>query len=156
MFSAHSKSRWRAKLWIMDISKTADHIKIKIRMPHSSQKPPVSSKAPNEDLKDMDGLCTSKINIESKNLNQGYIKDQWPNPNQYQDAKTQSGASNILQSPKRRLKGHGCSLHFQNQDKDKKFRSWVYQRSVTISKSRSRCQTPVRNLQHPPKPKIRT
>ena len=104
----------------MGVSKTSDHIQIKIKMPNPSQEPQASSKAPNEDLKDMDGLCTSKINIESKNLNQGYIKDQWPNPNQYQDAKTQSGASNILQSPKRRLKGHGCSLHFQNQDKDKK------------------------------------
>merc|ERR1711954_137603 len=29
-------------------------------------------------------------------------------------------------------------------------------RPGTISKSRSRCQTPVRNLQHPPNPKIRT
>ena len=30
----------------------------------ASQKPPISSKAPNEDLKDMDVLCTFKIKID--------------------------------------------------------------------------------------------
>merc|ERR1712081_76405 len=39
---------------------------------------------------------------------------------------------------------------------EQKFLSKVYQRRVTISKSRSRCKIPVRNLQHPPKPQIRT
>merc|ERR1711954_627509 len=72
---------------------------------------------------------------------------------QDQDAKTQSGTSSILQSPKSGLKGHGCSLHLQNKDGEPKFGTWVHQRPVTISKSRSRFQTPVRNLQHPPKPK---
>ena len=48
------KSRERAKIWIMGISKTSDHIQIKILYP--SQEPPVSSKAQNEDLKDMDVL----------------------------------------------------------------------------------------------------
>ena len=88
-------------------------------------------------------------------LNWGkYIKDQWPYPNQYQDAKPQSGTSSVLQSPKWGLKGHGCSLHLQNQDREPKFGSWVYQRPLTISKSISRCQTPVRNLQHLPKPHV--
>ena len=45
--------------------KTIDHIHIKIKMPNPSQEPPASSKAPNEDLKDMDVLCTFKIKIES-------------------------------------------------------------------------------------------
>ena len=36
------------------------------------------------------------------------------------------------------------------------FGSWLYQRTFTISKPRSRFQTPVRNLQFPPKPQIRT
>ena len=49
----------------MVISKTRDCIEILIKMPNSSQEPPVSSKAPNEDLKDMYVLCTFKIKIES-------------------------------------------------------------------------------------------
>ena len=87
---------------IMGVPKTSDHFKIKIKMQNPSQEPPASSKAPNEDLKDMDVLCAFKINREPK------------------------------------------------------FAIWVYQRPVIISKSISGCQTPVRNLQHPPKPQIRT
>ena len=60
----------------MGASKTSDHIRIKIKMLNSSQGHPASSKAPNEDLKDMDVLCTFKIKIESTNLDHGYIKDQ--------------------------------------------------------------------------------
>ena len=193
----------------MGISKTSDHIQIKIKMPNPSQEPPGSPKAPNEDLKEMDVLCTFKIMIESQNLDHGCIKDLWPYatqyqdakshsgspasseapnddlkemdvictfkimiesqnldhgfikdhwsyPNQDQDAKPQSGTSRVLQRPKWGLKGHGCSLHLKNQDREPKLESWMYQRPVTISKSRSRCQTPVRNLQRPPKPQMRT
>ena len=70
----------------MGISKTREHIQIKITMPNPSQEPPASSKAPNEDLKDMDGLCTFIIKIENQNLDHGYIKDhiqidiKMPNP----------------------------------------------------------------------------
>ena len=71
----------------MDKSNTSDHIQIKIMMPNPNQEPPLSSKTPNEDLKDMDVLCTTKIKIESQNLEYGCTKDQWPYPNQYQDAK---------------------------------------------------------------------
>ena len=60
-------------------------------------------------------------------------------PNQDPDAKPKSGTSSILQSPKPGLKGHGCSLHLQNQDREPKFEPRVCQRPVTISKSRSRC-----------------
>ena len=140
----------------MGIRKTSDHIKIKIKMPDPSQDPPASSKAPNKDLKDMDVLCTFKIKIESQNLAYGCTKYQWPYPNQYQDAKPQSGTSSVLQSPKSGLKCHGCYLHLQNQDREPKFWPWSYKRPVTISKSRLRCQTPVRNLQHPPMPQMRT
>ena len=140
----------------MGVSKTSDYIQIKIKMPNPSQEPPASSKAPNEDLKDMDVLCTFKIKIESINLDHGYIKNQWPYPNQYQDAKPQSGTSSILKSPKSGLKGQKCSLRLQNLDREPKLGSWVYQRPMTISKSRSRYQPPVWNLKHPPKPKIRT
>ena len=37
---------------------------------------PMSSKAPNQDLKDMDVLCTFKIDWDSPNLEYGCIKDQ--------------------------------------------------------------------------------
>ena len=73
-----------------------------------------------------------------------------------QDYKLQSGASSILQSPKWGLKGHGCSLHLQNQDREPKFSSGLYQRPVIIFKSKSRCQNQVRNLQHHLKPQMRT
>ena len=49
----------------MGVSKTVDHIQIKIKMPNPSQELPVSSKAPNKDLKDIDILCIFKIKIES-------------------------------------------------------------------------------------------
>ena len=48
----------------MDESKTSVHIQIKIKTTNPSQEPPEFSKAPNEDLKDMDVLCTFKIKIE--------------------------------------------------------------------------------------------
>ena len=84
----------------MGVSMTGDHIQIFIKTLNPSQELPASSKAQNEDLKDMDVLCTFKIKIESQNLGHGYTKDQWPYPNQYQDAKPQSGISSILQSSK--------------------------------------------------------
>ena len=52
----------------MGISKTRDHIEIKIKMTASSQEHPVSSKAPNEDLNEKGVLCTFKIKIESQNF----------------------------------------------------------------------------------------
>ena len=53
--------------------KTSDHIKINIRMQNPSQEPPVSSKAPNHELKDMDVLSTLKIYRESQNLDQIFL-----------------------------------------------------------------------------------
>ena len=102
----------------------------------------------------MDVLCTFKIKIESQNLEHGHTKDQPPYSNQDQDIKPQSGSSSIVQTPKLGIKGHGCSLHLQNQDRDQIFGIWVYQRLVNIFKSISECRTPVRNLQCPPKSKI--
>ena len=55
----------------MCVPKTTDHIKINIRIQTLSQEPPASSKALNQDLKDMDDLCTFKIQIESQNLEYG-------------------------------------------------------------------------------------
>ena len=54
---------------IMGISKTSDHIKIKIKMPNPSQESPVSAKAPNQDLKDTKVLCNFKFKIEGKTWN---------------------------------------------------------------------------------------
>ena len=59
----------------MVVSKTNDHFNIKVKIQNPSQEPPASSKAPNKDLKDIDVLCTFKLNIESKNFDHGYIKD---------------------------------------------------------------------------------
>ena len=92
---------------------TSDNIYIKIKMPNPSQEPTASSKAPNEDLKDMDVLCTFKIKIESQNWDHGCIKDQWPYPYQDQDAKPQSGISRVLQSSKWGLKGHDVLCTFK-------------------------------------------
>ena len=49
---------------------------MKIKIPNPSQKPPAYSKAPNDDLKDMDVLCTFKIKVGSQNLDHGFVKDQ--------------------------------------------------------------------------------
>ena len=70
--------------------------------------------------------------------------------------KMQNPSHEPLFCPKSGLKGHACSLHLQTQDRESNFGTWIYQRPVTISKSRLRCQTPVGNLQPPPNPQIRT
>ena len=85
-------------------------------MPNPSQEPPASSKALYQNLNDIEILYTFKIKAESQNFDHECIKDHWPFQNQDQDAKLKSGTSSILQSPKLGLKGHGCSLHLQNQD----------------------------------------
>ena len=66
----------------MGVPKTSDNIQINIRMQNPSQEPPVSSKAPDQYLKDMDVFCTFKIKIEHQNWDHVYIKDQGPYPNQ--------------------------------------------------------------------------
>ena len=65
MFFAPSNLRYRTKIWIMVVSKTIGQIKIKFKMPNPSQETPASSKAPIQDLKDMDVLCTFKIKIKN-------------------------------------------------------------------------------------------
>ena len=73
MFFPPSDSKYQAKIWNVGISKTSDHIQMKIKMPNPIQEPPESSKAPNEDLKDMYVLCTFKIKTESQNSDHGHI-----------------------------------------------------------------------------------
>ena len=67
MFFAPLKSRYRAKIRNMGVPKTSDHIQIIIRMQTPTQEPPAYSKAPNQDLNDMDVLCTYKMKINSQN-----------------------------------------------------------------------------------------
>ena len=55
----------------MDLTETSDYIQIKIKIPNPKKETPAPSKAPNQDLKDMDVLCTFKIKIESQNLELG-------------------------------------------------------------------------------------
>ena len=57
----------------MVLSKTSDHISIIIKMPTLSQDPPASSKAPDQDLKDMG---------ESKTSDHIQIKIKMPNSSQ--------------------------------------------------------------------------
>ena len=59
-------------------------------MQNPSQEHPASSKAPNDDLKDMNVLCTFKIKIENQTFEQGLsktndyiqIRIKIPNPSQ--------------------------------------------------------------------------
>ena len=79
-----------SKIWNKAESKTIDSLQVNMKMPNPSQEPPESSKAPNEDLKDMVVLCTFKIKIESNNSDHGSTKDsdhiqikiKMPNPSQ--------------------------------------------------------------------------
>ena len=68
-------SQDRDKIGNMGLPKARDYTKIKIKMPNPNQGLPVSSKAPNQDFKDMDVLCICKINIENQHLEQGTPKD---------------------------------------------------------------------------------
>ena len=113
----------------MGVSETSDRIQIQIKMPNPSQEHPVSSKALNQDLNDMDFLCTFKMKIESQTSDHWSSKDQWTYPNWDQDAKPQSGTSSVLQSPKWVLRGYWCPLHLHNQDREQKFGKWIYQTS---------------------------
>ena len=74
-------------------------------MPNPSQKPQVSSKALNEDFKDMYFLCTFKIKIESQISNHWYIKDQGLYRNQDQDAKPSKEPPVSSRAPNEDLKG---------------------------------------------------
>ena len=95
MFIAPLKSKERGKIQNMDISKTSDHIQIRIKMPNSSQEPQASSKAPNKDLMDMNILGTFKIKIENQKSEHVCIKDHWSYPNKDQDNQPKSESSSI-------------------------------------------------------------
>ena len=66
-------------------SKTIENIKIKIKMLNPRYETTVSSKAQNQELKDIYVLWTLKIKIKGQILEEMCIKDQWSYPNQDQD-----------------------------------------------------------------------
>ena len=73
----------------MFFSKTSDHIQIKIQIANLSQEPPASPKAQNQELKDIDIICTFKIKIAKfwiigvpKTNGCIEIKIKMPNPSQ--------------------------------------------------------------------------
>merc|ERR1712112_758672 len=99
-------------------------------------------------------FAPSKIQIESQNLHHGCIKDQLPYPNKDQDANPSQEPPASSKAPNQDLQDMDVLCTFKIKI-EPKFGSWVCQRPVTIFKSRSRCKTPVRNLQHPPKPQMR-
>ena len=68
-------------------------------MPNPSQEHPVSSKTPNEDLEDIDVLCTFKIKTENRNLEHEYAKDQWLYPSQEPQASSKDQNANPTQKP---------------------------------------------------------
>ena len=76
MFFAPSDSKYCAKIWNIGITKTIDHIQMKAQMPNPNQEPPDPTKARNQNFKDMDVLCTFKIETESQHLESRCIKDQ--------------------------------------------------------------------------------
>ena len=65
-FFAPSKSRQRAKILSKSVSKTSDHIKIKIKGKNPSQEIPASFKALNWDYNYIDALCTFISRQEAK------------------------------------------------------------------------------------------
>ena len=97
----------------MNVSKTSDHIKINIRMQNPSQEPPASSKAPNEDLKDMDVLCTFKIKIESQNSDHGCVKNQCPYSNHDQDVNPTQEPTASSKAPNEDLKDLDVLCNFK-------------------------------------------
>ena len=60
----------------MGVSKTSNHIQMKIKMPNPSQEPQASSKAQNKDVKDIYVFWTCK----TKKGSQIQIKINMPNP----------------------------------------------------------------------------
>ena len=59
----------------MGVPKTSDPIQINVRIQNPSQEPSESSKAPHQDFKDIDLLCTLETKIESQNLEYVWTKD---------------------------------------------------------------------------------
>ena len=74
MFFAPSKSRERAKIQNIGVSKTSDPIQIKFKITNPYQEPPASFKDKNQNLKDMDVVCILKSRWRAKIWNLGISK----------------------------------------------------------------------------------
>ena len=72
------KKMEKAKIQNMGLSCIIDNIQIIFNIPNPSQEYPAASKAPIQYWKDMDVLCTLKINIESHSSGYVFIKNHWP------------------------------------------------------------------------------
>ena len=107
------KIKIETKIWIMDVAKANDHIQNKIMIPNPSQNPPVFSRAPNQDFKDMEVLCIIKIKIESQHLELGFTKNQWPYPIQDLDDKSQSDLPVSSRTPNQKSKEMDVLFTFQ-------------------------------------------
>ena len=73
----------------MVLAKISDHIQINIRIQNPSQEPPASSKAPNQDLKDI--YKTSQEhpvspNLERKKLDMNVSKTSYPDFGTWKDS----------------------------------------------------------------------
>ena len=88
----------------MGVSKAKDLFQIKIMIPSPSLEHPVSSQAQNEDLKDINVLCTLKIKIESQYLGYGCTKDHWSYQNQEQMPNPSQEPSASSKTPNEGLK----------------------------------------------------
>ena len=135
MFFAPSKSRYRAKIWVIGISKTSDHIQIRIKMPNPCQEPQASSKAPNEDLKDMDVLCQRPVTISKSRS-----RSQPP-----------SGTTTPNKIPNQDLKDMDVLCTFEIKIEGQNSEQQLSKTSDHIHIG-AKIQTPVRNLQYAPNP----
>ena len=134
MFFAPSKLRQRAKIWNMGLSQPSDYIQIKIKLNNPSQEPPASSETPNQELNDMDVPSPSNSRQRPEIWNMGVsrtsdhiqIKIKMPNPSHELPVSSKSLSQNLNDME---------VLYFQNQDREKKCGTWVYQTPVTISRS---------------------
>ena len=102
----------------MGLPKSSDHIQIKMKMPNPTQDPPESSKAPDEDLKDMMFFAPLKSRERAKigimgvptTIDHIQIKNKMPNPSQETPVS--------FKVPNWDLRGHGWSLHPSNQERE--------------------------------------
>ena len=62
----HLQNQDRGQIRNIYVSKTSDHIQIKIKIPNPKKEHQASSTAPNQDLKDMIFFESFKIKIENK------------------------------------------------------------------------------------------
>ena len=103
-------------------------------------------------------VCSLHLQNQDRELKFGKLVsyDRLLYPNQDQGAKLQLGKPASSKAPCEDLKDFDVLFTISHQDTEPKFGKLLHERSVTISNTISRFQTPARNPQHVPKPKKRT